>query len=345
MIEIISLNEREKWNKIISTFDQTDSYYTPNYVIPYRDNGEGEPILIYYNDEKLEMINVIIKRDIALIDKLKDKVKPNTYFDLITPYGYGGMIIKGEKKNIPDMLEKYGEWCYNNNLVSEFVRFHPLIDLDDRIYEYYNYLRLGPTITVNINDEETVWSNYSSNNRNTIRRAIRNGVEITNSNKREDFNEFKRLYLQTMKGLNADEYYLFSDKFYESLYENMKDDMLIFNATHDSKVIASSLIMFDKGNVHYHLSGTDYKYRRLNATNLLLDEVIKHSYKNGYKQLHLGGGLGSKEDSLFKFKRNFNPKSSTTFKIGRKIYNEKLYTKLSEISQFSDENFFPKYRG
>ena len=64
----------------------------------------------------------------------------------------------------------------------------------------------------------------------------------------------------------------------------------------------------------------------------------------------MGGGLGSKEDNLFKFKRVFNKSSTTVFSIGRKIYNKESYDFLSELNEstcnrIKDENFFPKYRG
>ena len=50
----------------------------------------GMPILLLYEDGKDRAINVVLKRDVALDEKLKGKVEEGHYFDLITPYGYRG---------------------------------------------------------------------------------------------------------------------------------------------------------------------------------------------------------------------------------------------------------------
>lgn len=345
LIEIITLNEIEKWNKIIDEFDSADSYYSSNYVIPFKDNGEGEPVLLYYNDGNLQMINVVIKRDLSLIESFNGKMPASTYFDFITPYGYGGMIVKGENESIGKMLKEYEIWCKNNNIISEFVRFHPLHAINKKIRDYYSFETLGPTVTVDIKNEKEVWENYTSNNRNAIRKAKKNGVSITYSNEQKDYKEFQKIYLQTMESLNSKKYYMFSDVFFDSFYKHMKEKMLVFNALYNDKVIASSIILMDKGVMHYHLSGSKREFRNLNATSLLLDEVIQYGFSKGVKRFHLGGGLGSKEDSLYKFKRNFNPKSITNFHIGKKIINKEKYEELSSSVEVKTDDYFPKYRG
>jgi hypothetical protein len=67
---------------------------------------------------------------------------------------------------------------------------------------------------------------------------------------------------------------------------------------------------------------------------------------NGYKSLHLGGGVGSKEDSLYKFKSAFNRNETNRFCIGKKIFNEDDYLKLVSLrGADSNGSFFPQYRG
>jgi len=102
--------------------------------------------------------------------------------------------------------------------------------------------------------------------------------------------------------------------------------------------------------MHYHLSASDRDYQNLAATNLLLYEAACWGCVSGYKTLHLGGGLGSKEDGLFKFKKAFNKDSQTYFSVGKKIFDNEKYDELIDIRKQGldfneDTSFFPAYRG
>ena len=72
--------------------------------------------------------------------------------------------------------------------------------------------------------------------------------------------------------------------------------------------------------------------------------------ENGFKTLHLGGGLGSGNDNLYKFKAAFNRNSGLQFSIGKQIFNQDLYDKLVDLRLQKDPNFnveskfFPLYR-
>jgi hypothetical protein len=70
--------------------------------------------------------------------------------------------------------------------------------------------------------------------------------------------------------------------------------------------------------------------------------------ENGYTWFHLGGGLGSKEDNLFMFKKAFNKSSKTYFSIGKKIFDQEKYDKLLKLrfdnKEIGELNYFPEYR-
>ena len=83
--------------------------------------GEGEPLLFYLEDGDNRAISVMFKRDVALSDQFKGLIPLNTYFDLISPYGYGGFLISGVLTKT--MLDNYRSACEKENIVCEFVRF------------------------------------------------------------------------------------------------------------------------------------------------------------------------------------------------------------------------------
>ena len=102
--------------------------------------------------------------------------------------------------------------------------------------------------------------------------------------------------------------------------------------------------------MHYHLSGSVLEYRNLAPSNLLLYKAALWGCEQGYKTSHLGGGVGSGEDNLYKFKAAFNKNSDCQFSIGKQIFNEGKYKKLVEIRRKEDpmfdgtSKFFPLYR-
>ena len=146
----------------------------------------------------------------------------------------------------------------------------------------------------------------------------------------------------------AEDYYYFKVDFYESILNDLKDNSLIFYAQLEDEIIAMSIVMFCNQQMHYHLSASKQAYLKYAPTNLLLYEVACWGAENGFKTLHLGGGLGCKEDNLYKFKSAFNRHSEAEFSIGKKVFDKEAYMEFVEMSQKSEDkedDYFPKYRG
>lgn len=346
MLKVFTIEQAKEWDEIVDSFEQRDAYYYSGYQKAFMIHGDGQPMLFYYEDGKTRAINVAMKRDIAK-HKYFQELEGNKYFDLATPYGYGGFIVEGE--NIEKLDEEYSDYCTQNSIISEFVRFHPVLNNKLKLIELYDISDLGPTITMDISDKDLIWQNIHSNNRNKIRKATREGVTIHNGNSEELYHAFIKMYNKTMDKNDATNYYYFEKAFYDSIREDFGDKSTLFYAMFDNKIIAMSIILFSNTGMHYHLSASDMEYRNKAATNLLLYEAACWGCDKGYKTFHLGGGVGSKEDSLYSFKKSFNKNSNTTFSIGRKIFDKESYDKLVEIrkeeSSFNKEtSFFPLYR-
>lgn len=352
MFSIITIDDQDKWDQIVKSFNNYDVYYLSNYTKAFQIHGDGEPILLFYEDENMRAINVGMKRDIAKDVSFSKNIEPNTLFDINTPYGYGGFIVEGE--NTEESLQKldaeYMSFCLKENIISEFVRFHPVLHNSHSMSSIYNITKLGRTITMNLNSQKQIWNDLISKNRNVIRKARKSGVKIYWGRNPNLYRKFISLYNATMDKDKAEDYYYFQQNFYDSVLDDLKYNSLIFYATYEDKIISMSIILFANKQLHYHLSASDVEYQHLAPTNLLLYEVACWGVENGYKSFHLGGGLGSVEDSLFKFKKAFNKNSDTYFSIGRKIFNQEKYNQLIQLRKSEanfDENtsFFPVYRG
>ncbi len=348
----IKFCETEKWNNIVKTFDNYDVYYLNEYVKAFKINGDGEPILIYFENNTTKAINVVMKRDIAKSIHFKDIIKENMYFDLTTPYGYGGFLVDGD--DIENLSKVYSEFCYHNNYICEFVRFHPLLKNWQGLQVLYTIIYKGNTVCIDTSSQKRIYSDITSKNRNMIRKAQKSGIETYWSRDISIIKVFIDMYNQTMDKNNADEYYYFSNEFYLSILNDMKYNSMWFYTKINGEIASIAIFMFCNQNMHYHLSATREKYLQLAPTNLLLYEAALWACENGYKKLHLGGGVGSQPDTLYKFKKAFSKNSDQEFYIGQRVFNEKIYRELVEIRKSEeivfDENnnaisFFPSYRG
>lgn len=345
MLEVYTLEQADKWDAAVKSFKNYDTYYLSGYVKAFKIHGDGEPLLFYYTDSKTRGINVVMKRDISKSEGFTGKIEKNTYFDFATPYGYGGWLIEGE--NTKKLFGKYNGWCQKNGIISEFVRFHPVLKNDISVKEFYDVTPLGEVVTMDLTSEEVIFKNVTSKNRNVIRKAIKNGVKIYNGRFPEIYCRFKEVYDRTMDKDDADEYYYFADEFYESILEDLPENAQVFYAVKDDVVIAASIMLQANGRMNYHLSGSVKEYSCLAPTNLLLYKAALWGSANGYKTLYLGGGVGSGDDSLFKFKKAFYRKDDLLrFHIGSKIFDEERYNELVELrgNKDVDEEFFPRYR-
>ena len=199
MIKVYSFENREEWDRVVGSFENYDVYYLSGYVTAFKINGDGEPLLFYYESSELRGINVVMKRDISDCIHFKNNLSSNTYFDFATPYGYGGWLLEGKLENCTQLFDEYECWCRNNNIVSEFVRFHPILSNSGLTKGFYDLVTLGNTVTLDISSPQILWQNITSKNRNHIHKAEKCGVEIKTGNSEELYEKFREIYNKTME--------------------------------------------------------------------------------------------------------------------------------------------------
>lgn len=347
MITEILLNDEEKWNSVVKSFQNYDVYYLPGYVKAFQINGDGMPVLLYFEGNNVRAMNVVMKRDVGLFDKLSLTIKEGEYYDIVTPYGYGGFVVEGN--DTTQLESEYMLYCRNHNIICEFVRFHPTLLNYKQVGNIYEQKYLGDTIAIDTKDPETIWNNFTSKNRNMVRKAQKSGLKVYWTRDNKIIDTFMEIYNLTMDKDNAESYYYFKRVFYESVLNDLKYNALWFYTKIGEEVVAISIFLFANGKMHYHLSASRKEYQSYAPTNLLLYEAALWASENGYSCLHLGGGLGAGKDSLYSFKKAFNRQSESHFYIGKRVFIEEIYTKLVEERKKDtlfnvESNYFPLYR-
>ena len=341
-LTVYSPDQSEQWDAIVRSFRNYDTYWLSGYVKAFHIHGDGDPLLFHYDDGNTRGINVVMKRDVAKDKHFKGKIHEGQYYDFATPYGYGGWIIEGNETQA--LFEAYTAWLEKNGIICEFVRFHPMVKNHTPCRDFYEVIQLGEVVYMDIASPEVSWGNIINKNRNMIRKAIKNDIRIYNGRFPEIYEKFRIIYNGTMDKDDAEEYYYFEPEFYTSVLNDLPQNAQVFWAEKEKRVIAASIMLAANGRINYHLSGSLREFSSLAPTNLLLYRTALWGYMNGYKTLYLGGGVGSDEDSLFKFKRAFNKGELNHYYIGKRIMNQEAYNKLVRMRKDIDRDFFPKYR-
>jgi len=346
VLTVYTLEQAEQWDAIVRSFKEHDAYWLSGYVKAFQIHGDGEPLLFYYSDASTRGINVVMKRDVAKDRHFTGKIPEGKYFDFATPYGYGGWIIENNTSaaDTVELFNAYRTWIRKNRIISEFVRFHPMLKNHESCREFYEVIQLGEVVHMDLTDREMIWENIIGKGRNKIRKAIKNDIRVYHGRFPEIYRQFRTIYNSTMDRDDAEDYYYFGEAFYESVLNDLPQNAQIFWAEKDGQAIAASIMLATNGRMNYHLSGSLKEFISLAPTNLLLYEAALWGNANGYKTLYMGGGVGSGEDSLFKFKRSFYKGDLNRFHIGKKIYDQETYDELLALREPIDSGFFPKYR-
>lgn len=349
-MKVISYIEKDKWNTLVKSFVNWDVYYLCEYSISLMKHGDGEPCLLYYEDEKSRLCFVVMINDIADMQIFENILIKKKYFDMETPYGYGGPIIEGDFDEIckERFMCELIRFCEAKNIITQFVRFHPLYQNQIFLNGICEIRSTKETIVIDTSFVDIINQNMDSKNRNMVRKAKKLGVTIISDNG-ERIDDFIRIYESTMDKNNAGKYYYFERSYYEYLKMEMKNNVIFFYACLGEEIISAAIFFFNDNYMHYHLSGSMLEYRHIPVTNLLIYEAALWGCERGIKFLHLGGGVTA-VDSLFGFKKQFNKNGYLPYFIGRNIFDESIYNKLLQKRKevdcaFNIENpFFIQYR-
>lgn len=248
-------------------------------------------------------------------------VKGTDYIDIQSPYGYGGPIATTEdQKFLSNAWHAYRSWCVAKNVLVEFIRFHPVLGNEKYYCGEYCYDR--STVLIDL-DEEFLLNSYSVRVRTAIRKAMKSGLVIEWCTIQEFLQIFPQLYRETMKDLHAEEFYIFSNQYFDEIKQLPKVQLALCKL--DGEPVAGAIFLVDDYEMEYHLSAANTLGKKISATNLILHEAALLGKQLGCKILHLGGGTNSKEDnSLLFFKSGFS-KQRGDFHIGHYIHQPLPY--------------------
>lgn len=327
---------------------ELDIYYNIDYCKLYEKKNEKIEKFIYEN-EIGKILNIFLKRKIEIsLDK--------EYYDITTPYGYGGPIILDLKdKNKKDILiqeyyEAFSKYCEKNNIVSEFIRFHPIYQNALDFIKIYDINFSRKTIGTNLKDYiDPVSSEFSKSAKREIKNAQKNNLSVMIIEKPENLNDFKKVYFETMARNSADSFYYFDEYYFNNLIKFLTNSILLIQILENEEILASELYFKNGQILHAHLLGVSQRGLELNIGSLIEATAAQYGKERSYYYIHHGGGRSSDpEDGLFKYKKKFGKNTEFDFYIGKKIWNKEIYDTLVNKKEITVEeknsNYFPLYR-
>lgn len=337
------IESREQWNKAVESISCHDIYYTYEYCSSSAKLEKGNAKLFYYKTHIGTIIYPLIVREI-------ESDYGEILFDMITPYGYGGPLIIGDKSILKNFRKEFCSYCKKENIITEIITFHPLLKNAIYMTNYCNLQYIRKTTAVNLTKAlETIRSHYSKMNKRNIRKALKCGLTCRVVEKNfENTTTFLELYKETMDRNKADAFYYFDFDFIE---QQLKDTQIskshLLFTYHQEKVVSAVILLTTANLSHYHLGASRTAYLYLKPNNLIFDFMVEISKAKGCTYLHLGGGYED-NDNLFKYKSSFTNNNNYDYYIGEKIFDKKMYELLineKKKHHVLKEKFFPKYRG
>jgi serine/alanine adding enzyme len=324
--------EPSAWDDLLARLGCADVYYLRDYVEGARLLEAGSPTFLHLEGGGGDVVFPFLVRE-----------APGGVCDAITPYGYGGPVATGAKPPVTRFWKLYESWCRAKGVLTTVIRFHSL---------FANQRYAGPGVKLERHADTTGWrldlpdlfAGMDGSHRTSCRKALKHGVTVRISPVPEGLSEFRALYEETMRRLNAGDFYLFPQAYWDSLAGPLREKLVLADALEDGEVIASALCLATRPWLHYHLSAASERGRTIGAANLVLYRTAKWARAQGYERFHLGGGAGGRDDSLAAFKRRFDPGGGLEWWVGKAVHDADAYRELTGRESDDLSGFFPAYR-
>jgi Acetyltransferase (GNAT) domain len=342
-VEILAPTSPE-WAAVLDRTEH-DFYHLPAYaeLSAKLDGGSAKALVVRDGDRTLLL--PFVARPIP-------NANADGAWDALTPYGYPGPLVSGDDDDrdafASRALEVATDVLRAERCVSLFARLHPLLGATARPSNGL-LVQHGTTVHVDLRKSDTeLWAETMSGHRNEINRAIKSGHRAYFDDAFRHADRFVEIYQATMARVGAAAHYFFDRDYLMGLREALGPRLKLAVVEIAGAVAAAGLFVETGKIVQYHLSGTDEAFLRERPTKLMLHFVRGWAKERGATWLHLGGGVGGGEDSLFKFKAGFSKARSPFFTL-RLVIDPATYRALSrarhpEADDADVSGFFPLYR-
>ncbi|HQP89030.1 MAG TPA: GNAT family N-acetyltransferase [Thermoanaerobaculia bacterium] len=325
-LEVVGTDRSAKWDRLVAGM-RHDVYHLASYHRLAEDRGEGTARLIVLEDCDSRLLLPVLLRPVSLVPGLEGSALK----DATSVYGYAGPLVQ-QGESWPESCLRFREEldaCFEGERVCcAFSRLHPLLPQTSALEGLGEVREVGPTISIDLTlPEAEQWGAIRHGHRYDIRRLRREGAQVLHDGDLKYLDEFVSIYGETMRRVGADAYYRFDRSYFTRLFALKGAETHLFVCIREGEVLCGAVFTLAGGTLQYHLSGARGEASRGAPTKLLLDEVRRWAVRREATDFHLGGGLGSRTDSLMEFKSGFSRRRHS-FSVWRWIRKEREYEGL-----------------
>jgi RimJ/RimL family protein N-acetyltransferase len=337
---IITIDQEEEWRNLVKRTINYDFYHSWTY---HSLDGSGIPLLFVYEEGDNFIGIPLIKREI----------QGSEYYDLTSVYGYSGPISNKAFHSLsPNFVcnfkSNFLAFLKEEKIVTVFSRLNPFFNQTDLMEEFGGVVDNGKVVVLDllISLEEQRKA-YRESTLRTVKQLKKKGFYVKEATTEDDINTFALIYKLNMLRVEASATYYFDYAYYKALLDSDEiDARLLFVYDKNDYPICGTIVVITNGIIQAHLIGTREEYLADSPAKFLTDEITIIGRTLGVRFFNLGGGLGFKEDSLFRWKTNFSH-LTFNYRSWRYVANEEVYKSLitkQEIEIDTEVDFFPLYR-
>ncbi len=196
---IIKSKNKILWNKFLNLIsdNKKDIYYLADYVNLYKNKVCDPQCFIFKSQE-----------NIFFYPYIKRSIPKTKYYDIVTPYGYGGPITKNDDKEFSlTALNNFSDYIRENNIICEQIKFHPLLKNYQLLNKlnFYKIYKACDTVTIDCSNEiDFMWSEiYKKSNKEKIKKIQNKKPKINFYNDKKSINKFVEIYNNNLISIKA----------------------------------------------------------------------------------------------------------------------------------------------
>jgi hypothetical protein len=328
--------DQADWRDLVAGSALADSYHDAPYHQLAEARGEGEARLFVWQDGSDWLALPLLIRPIDGAVGRRDAG---------SVYGYAGPFASTAKppaELVDGFRRALAKRLAAEAIVTLVARLHPLLDQAPLIDGLGTIRPLGETVSIDLTlDPAAQLASYRSNHRRDLKRLARDGYATERDPSPSALATFIEVYHANMRRVGATADYFFDAGYFDGLTDALGADLDLFLCRRDGEVAGGACFMRHGPIVQYHLGAVGDAHLAAAPLKQLLDEARRHYTGAGAEILHLGGGRGGSDDSLFRFKAGFSPRRHP-FALWCWVVDPDAYAALTEGRPTT--GFFPAYR-
>ncbi len=306
-MQIKEITDKSQWENFIQSEKESTFLQSWNWGEFNKNTGEKIWRLGVFDNEELLAVALVIR------------VNARRGSFLFVPQG--PIISQKSKVKSQKLLELFFDHLKDLGREEKvgFVRISPILENSEENLEIFKQAgfknapihMMHPELTWVLDitkSEDEIMKGMRKTHRNLIRRAIKDGVEIIKSTEEKYLKAFYDIHAETVK---RHKFIPFAYEYIKNEIEAFKgdDQIEIFSAIYDGKIISSAVVVYYGNQAFYHHGASSSEYMKIPSSYLNLFEAIKEAKIREKTIFNFYGIVENKPkhpwSGLSKFKKGF----------------------------------------